>query len=280
MSNNEYMRIPEFSGQFYPAERVDIAIEHCMKHKLGPRKAKLGPISAAIAPHAGYVFSGPCAAWTYKAIENTPVPDAYLILGLNHNGPESAFSEADWHTPMGLVKNYKELTRALSNATGIQINEHIHKHEHSIEVQLPFLQYANRERQDQLRFVPLMVGAEYDFSNLAERIKSVTDEINIIVIASSDFTHYGSSYGYIPFHKHKRKKMEALDMSVIKKICNTDIGGFRNQIEETGATICGKNPINLLLEIVRKKGKLLSYYTSGDILEDHENMVGYASIVF
>ncbi|RMF05340.1 AmmeMemoRadiSam system protein B, partial [Candidatus Woesearchaeota archaeon] len=281
----ESNREPIVAGQFYPASfgELDRQIKECFEeHPLGPgaepgkRKDR---VKGVIAPHAGYAFSGPCAAWSYKAIAESEFPDAYLIIGLNHNGLESGFSSQDWATPFGIVKNHKPLTEALSEATGIGINNRIHAIEHSIEVQLPFLQYASRDNLAALRIVPLMIGSRIDFAETARRINETAERLKkrIVVIASSDFTHYGPAYGYVPFVTDIKHNMEKLDKGAVKFIADLDSRGFLEYIDQTGATICGRHPIALLIELLKEKtDKVLfeMYYTSGDVMGDYSNAVG------
>jgi len=151
---------------------------------------------------------------------------------------------------------------------------------HSIEIQLPFLQRVSKN----FKIIPIIIGniKEGDYKKIAETLMPCITP-DTLVIASSDFTHYGSKYGYIPFENNIPENLQNLDMGVIKNILKMDAPNFLNYISKTGDTICGSLPISILIYIMKKKGaqaKLLKYSTSGEITGDYNNSVSYASIVF
>jgi AmmeMemoRadiSam system protein B len=264
------IRKPAVAGTFYEDDlkRLNAQIEECFH---GVREANEN-VKAVISPHAGYTFSGKAAAHSFSKL---PIADTYVIVGLSHQGFPNCVSKADFQTPFGVLENDQYFTQELKFET----NEAAHNAEHSIEVQLPFLQHIHPEA----KIVPILVS---DHKGVAEEIIRVCKEIKrkIILIASSDFTHYGSNYDYIPFKDFVKKNMYKLDKEAIDFILKLDKQGFRSYIEKTGATICGKEPISVLLDYAKltgiKKARLLDYYTSGDVLGDYSNAVGYASIVF
>jgi MEMO1 family protein len=287
------MREPVFSGQFYESSKEDLGrqIESCFKNKLGAGKLVKNNTSekvfAAIVPHAGYVFSGYCATHVYASLMNTKEPITFIILGTNHTGLANApfsVSFEDFQTPLGTIKNETSLSQQLINNKDIIQDEAPHKLEHSIEVQLPFLQYCFKN----FSIVPIIVSTDNylelkKFSRiLAELIKKQKN--SVVLIASSDFTHYGPNYNFIPFPLNKKTKQNlySLDHQAIEKIISFDSKGFYEQAEKS--TICGKSPITITIETSKilgaKKAKLLKYYTSGDIVHDYENSVGYASLIF
>ena len=277
------IRYPIVSGQFYADNFAELSkeIEECFRKGPGelPSKRSKHQIRAVIAPHAGYSFSGPTAAWAYKEIAESIFPDVFVVLGLSHSGDRTCVSYDDWETPFGILKNDKEFSEALK----IFHDEKVHSTEHSIEVQLPFLQFANRDKLKEIRICPIVVS---DHTGIAEKIRNVASEQNkkIIVIASSDFTHYGPNYGYVPFVSNIKENLYKLDNEAIKKILKLDIKAFSNYIDKTQATICGTKPIMVLMEYMRligmKNSKLLHYTTSGDVIKDFSNAVGYAAIAF
>ncbi len=285
------IRKPIVAGQFYPEKKEELLAEinRCFLHKFGPGKLPeprgKKKIYGAIVPHAGYFFSGAGAAWVYKGIGETQFPDLYIILGVNHSGPYTCSSDEEWETPLGNVKCDKELITLLEKK-GIQIHNEMHHHEHSIEVQLPFLQFISRDRITDLKIVPIMI-ADQRFEHWGRIIKEALKETKkkAVIICSSDFTHYGENYGYIPFEKDVKENLKKLDGTAINFITKPNPKGFLQYTEKTMATICGRYGISALLWLIKyldkeRKGKLLKYYTSGDILEDYNNAVGYAAIVF
>lgn len=272
------MREPIVAGQFYEAdkEKLKEQIQFCFKSKLGPGEIKNKTnkrIFGVTCPHAGYPFSGYGMAYSYKAIAESKLPELFVILGTNHNGTgETSAMIDDWKTPLGIVKTDKDFIKKL----GISTDSFSHENEHSIEVQLPFLQYINKD----IKVAGISIS-DYD-KELAEKIAKTNK--NICIIASGDFTHYGSSYGYVPFEDNIKENLYKLDKGAIKFIEKLDSKGFLDYIDKTGATICGRASISTAIECVKllgaKRGKLLKYYTSGDTISDYNTAVGYASIIF
>ena len=283
------VRKPIVAGQFYPAEpnELDKMIKDCFSSKLGPGDLPINKrtkdIIGIISPHAGYTFSGACAAWAYKEIAESKFPDTFILLGLSHSGFDSCISLEDWETPFGIIKNDKEFQKTLMK--NLPVDERAHASEHSIEVQLPFLQFANRDIIDKIRIAPIIASPDIDYKEIASYILNTIKKTkrNIIIIASSDFTHYGFNYGYLPFTDNQKENMYALDKGAIKLIESLEADKFLDYTAETKATICGKYPIAVLLALSKKlgakKASLLHYYTSGDVIEDYSSAVGYASIV-
>jgi MEMO1 family protein len=272
------MRASAVAGQFYSSAKVALLeeLESCFKKGAGlPGKQKKQNVLGAISPHAGYTYSGPTASYVYKELAESTFPDLFVILGVPHSGQKTCVSLEDWETPLGVVKNDLEFSKALE----IDVDENAHLDEHSIEVQLPFLQFASKE----IKFVPIIVN---ETKGIAEKIFSTAkkQKKNIVVIASSDFTHYGINYGYLPFLSNVKENLYKLDKGAIENILKLDVEGFRKYVEQTEATICGFKPILVLMEYLKlaksNEGKLLHYTTSGDVVSDFTNAVGYAAIVF
>lgn len=277
-------RNPSFNGRFYASGRIELKrqIKECFLSEFGPGMLpgkKEDNVIAGISPHAGYQFSGPASAFTYKSIAESKDPDLYIILGVSHQGFSSCVSLEDWKTPLGIAKNDAEFGKVLAENAKIEINEELHQKEHSIEVQLPFLQFIS----ESFRFSPLMVSNDINPKILGEKIRKTSEQMKkkIIVIASSDFTHYGPAYGYVPFSSEIKKNMYNLDIGAVDAIRSLNPEKFQEYLRSTGATVCGQMPISVLLNSINsKKAELLKYYTSGDISGDYSNAVGYSSIIF
>ncbi len=284
------LRKPTVAGIFYEKgfEELEEQIQGCFAHPKGPGalpvSKRKGKLSAVIVPHAGYAFSGPCAAWAFKEIAESQFADTYLIIGTNHSAyPKTTTLLDDWQTPFGVVQVDLEFAKALV-ARKIAVNDPVpHLHEHSVEVQLPFLQFVSRDNLPRLRFVPLMLAPDLSVKDLAlDLAEAIMDSgKHICIIVSGDFTHYGPDYNYLPFTENAPKKLHDLDMGAVKFIREMDGKGFFDYVHNTGATICGYLPITLVIEILRKASvELHQYYTSADLTGSWRNAVGYAAISF
>ncbi len=282
------MRKAAVSGMFYEEdkEKLKEQIEKSFSSEFGPGdigEKKDNKILGAVVPHAGYVYSGPCAAYVYKEIGESKIPDVFIILGTNHTGQgESSVLLDDFETPLGVVKVDKEFGQKLKENCGLEENEELQAEEHSIEVQLPFLQNIVK---DKLRIVPIVVTHGSNYKKMAKGIKKTVEEEGkeVCIIASSDFTHYGLNYGYVPFTERVKDNMYKQDEIAIKHITHLDVETFLEYVDIKGATVCGTYAIAVMVEACKligcKKGKLLKYYTSADMMGDYSNAVGYASII-
>lgn len=274
------VREPVAAGRFYlkGEESLIQSIEECFSHELGPKGIENKEARAVVAPHAGYKFSGPCAAWSYEALSGTEA-DIFIILGTNHSGrgPKIALSDEDFRTPLGEVETEREIVEELKRNTKAKISPEAHQYEHSIEVQLPFLQY----KFEDFKIVPILISKERpeELSRMAEVFLNFE---KVGLIASSDFTHYGARYGFTPFKENLREQMEDLDKTAVQKILDLQPEKFY-EFAKSETSICGYLSLTLLTYYAsyeKLEGELLKYYTSGDIVGDHRNSVGYTSIAF
>ncbi len=283
------IREPVAAGLFYESnpKLLQQQIEQAFKDDFGPGalpiKNRTGFVYGAIVPHAGYSYSGPAAAWAYKELGEAKPAETYVILGPNHTGMGgSGITTAAFSTPFGVVRTDKKLADYLIRKGTIKEDDLPHMKEHSIEVQLPFLQFINRDVES-WKILPVVLSDDVDYKQFATDLKEGIIDLNrdVTVIASSDFTHYGNAYRYIPFSLDVRDNIKKLDEGAIEWIKKRDDEGFLKYIENTGATICGAIPIATLLRMmVNRKPDFLQYYTSGDLINNYRNSVSYASIVF
>ncbi|MBI5252967.1 MAG: MEMO1 family protein [Euryarchaeota archaeon] len=272
------MRRPSVAGQFYAPDAAGLRkqIEGCFLHRLGlgrlPKaEDKERDILGAVVPHAGYVYSGPEAAHVYYSIAGQKKPKTVVILGPNHSGYGSAVavSKESWKTPLGEAAIDSEAADFLrKNCDIIDADEVAHRYEHSIEVQLPFLQYIYRD----FKFVPICIGIQ-DL-NTSEEIAQCLGKIkDALILASSDFTHY-----------EPKEQAAAKDNKAIEHILNLDEKKFLQTVYDLDISICGYGPIATCIAAVKKlgatKAELLKYATSGDITGDDSSVVAYAAIVF
>ena len=278
------IRKPVVSGMFYESnkEKLKQQIKTCFLSYLGPGKIsskEKEKIKSVIVPHAGYFFSGACAAYAYNKINESIIPKTFILIGPNHHGYGFGLSNLDWETPLGIVKTDIDLVNEINEKTILEISNKCHEQEHSLEVQIPFLQFLNIKS----KIVAISLGQDINPIKLGNELFNVLKDKDVIFIISSDFTHYGLNYGYVPFTEDIKENLKKLDKKAIELILKFDILGFKNYLEKTKITICGAIPILVLLAILNNNkdttSELLKYYTSGDVLGDYRNSVSYASIV-
>lgn len=283
------MREAKFAGLFYEKAETLLAnqIKECFLDERGPGDLPLSKttnsLKAVIVPHAGYMYSGPCAAWAYKAIAEAEMPDLFILLGPSHYSGQSGFSMETYETPLGMVRVHQEFARILGKKGSLKQNEAIHDEEHSLEVQLPFLQYIFKKNPEKIRILPILISDDVNIREVALDLKETLVETGkkAIFIVSSDFTHFGPNYHYVPFSTDVKKNIYDLDRGAIELIKQGDSDGLLAYAHEKLATICGILPIALLLRTIKPKKTLLEqYYTSGDVVGDYRNSVSYASFVF
>lgn len=267
------MREPAVAGEFYPSEPDELrrSIELAFLHPLGPGRVpslserREGRIVGGVVPHAGYMYSGPVAAHFYYELARDGFPETFIIIGPNHTGMGSLVSITmdDFRTPFGIARVDRELAERIHRDV-VDIDRDAHAYEHSVEVQLPFLQFFRRE----IRFVPIvMMAQDYEFAEaLARIISEAIDGKDAVIIASSDFSHY------VP-----REVAYGNDIKGIERILAGDVRGFYEALRKYRISACGYGPIATVLLATRGKARLLKYATSGDVFR-MEEVVGYASI--
>jgi AmmeMemoRadiSam system protein B/uncharacterized protein (TIGR00296 family) len=246
-----------------------------------PAKPISGKVVALIAPHAGYPYAGKTMATAYKTIRGAHY-DRVIILAFSHSMPVNGISVSDYtayETPLGTIPVDTALASKLRENSLFSASSFSHIREHSDENQLPFLQTVLKD----FKILPLHVSdlAPDQMDKAAACLKQFITP-STLVIASSDFTHYGEAFGYVPFRTNIKENLYALDGEAIRLICAKDYLGFETFLREKRSTICGQNPIRLLLRTLDKdaKGELLAYMTSGEVDGNYSRSVGYAAIVF
>lgn len=284
-------RKPMFAGQFYEASEFALnrQITECFEGRNGPGDLPLSKrtkqLQAIIAPHAGYMYSGPCAAWAYKEIAESEFPDLYIVIGPNHHNHVNAVSLEGYETPFGLARVDKEFaTILLDKNSELAADEKAHEEEHSVEVQIPFLQFVSKDKMHEIKILPIILG-DIDYKKLALDLKETILETKkkVVFIISSDFTHYGRAYHHVPFSENPKKNIYETDRKAIEFIEHLDVDGFMNYVQENMMTICGFMGIGTLLKTLKSaKVSLEQYYTSADLEENSRylNSVSYAAIIF
>ena len=277
------LRKPAVAGSFYDGDSksLNIQIENCFSHKIGPGEIPLispkgqNNIVGLISPHAGYIYSGPVAANGFYKIALDGKPGTIIILGPNHRGfgeEVSIMAEGKWKTPLGELEINTDIAEdILRNSKIIKNDKKAHQYEHSIEVQLPFIQYIFGNN---IKFVPICMTRQ-DINTdieIARSICSSAVDKNILIIASSDFTHYET-----------QEYAENVDKQAINAILEFNPKKLYDMIYHQNLTMCGPGPITVMLlaceTLGAKKAELLKYATSGDVSGMYDQVVGYASLI-
>lgn len=279
------VRAPARAGQFYQGEAAALRrqLEWCFAHQMGPGQLpadtveprETGRSLGIISPHAGYMYSGPAAAWAFRALAVAGRPQALVLLGPNHTGlgVQVAVSNASgWQTPLGEVPVDQELASELCRRSGLLVlDEAAHRFEHSLEVQLPFLQYIY---SPPVPVVPICLGVSSwpDAQELGQALAEAGKQKELVIIASTDFSHQ------VP-----QQVAERLDGMALERVLALDPEGLLALVAREGITMCGPMPVAVMLTAALAMGadsaRLLRYYTSGEIAGGMGGVVGYASVL-
>jgi len=264
------MREPIAVNRFYSGNPEDL--KRTIVNFLKQDEEKI-QVKGLVSPHAGFMYSGAVAGATFSKIKPA---DVYVILGPNHTGYGTKVSisgEDSWKTPLGEVKIDDKIRETLLQSSDIlKINDDAHKFEHSIEVQLPFIQMLN----ENFSFVPIVIKSSEKniYKKLARALSESIKQVdkNVVIIASSDMTHYEP-------HETAKKK----DSKVIKKMLSLDSEAVFDTVISQRITMCGYMPVTVMLASCKTLGayeaKLIDYQTSGDVTGDKSSVVGYTGII-
>lgn len=275
------------SGQFYEGRPSDLIkqIEQCFLHELGPQALPRAEASRErtslgfVVPHAGYMYSGPVAAHAYYVLSLEKRPSTIILLGPNHTGvgpSVSVYPEGFWETPLGKVPIDSKLAKLIvGNSRFARLDASAHEYEHSLEVQLPFLQYTLKK---DFSIVPIVILNQTPkvAEDLAKAVltavkESEKDLSDVVILATTDLTHYE------PHEVAYRK-----DKLVIEKIVQLDPEGMFRVVIDREVSMCGPGGVMTLIYMAKavnaKGARLLRYITSGDVTGEKSWVVGYASI--
>ena len=281
----ERVRPAAVAGSWYPGDKAQLtAYLDGLLDKGRADDRGQGPVIALISPHAGYAYSGAVAADAYRQVRGRAFKRV-LLLGPSHHGRFHGLSIADvthYETPLGRIPLDMDAVERLRTSGLVGADPEAHRDEHSLEMQLPFLQ---RALQPGWQLVPILVGQlkPEDYPAAADLLRPLLGDDTLLVV-SSDFTHYGPNYGYLPFPHdgHTAARLDALDRGSLAFILDKDPQGFLDYRARTGDTICGYRPIALLLQLLPpdSQGELVGHATSGELTGDYENSVSYLGIAF
>ena len=272
------------AGSWYPADPGELRA--LVEKLIGEDRGAEPDACAFIVPHAGYRYSGETAGAAYARIPRGRWRRA-LVLAPSHYAAftgAAIFPGEAFETPLGAVSVEQTAVKRLVAQPLFEELAEPYEREHSLEIQLPFLQVVDRE----MTIVPILIGVAEDADALdvvAEGLRAVIDD-ETLVLVSSDFTHYGAHFDYLPFPAagavEVASELRRLDFGAIHPICDGDAEGFARYVRSTGITICGRGPISAFLRLERGEleGEVAKYATSLDVTGDYEHSVSYAAIAF
>ncbi len=272
-------RAPAVAGQFYPGGKAELAraVEGCFTDGRGPgavptpsAAAGRRTVRAAVVPHAGYPFSGPIAAHVFAALGREAPPEAVVILGVDHHGVGglAALSRRPWLTPLGTVPPARAIASAVE-IPPIAVDESAHTLEHSIEVELPFLQRV----WPAVPIVPIQIhfASLAALNSVAEALRPGLAGRDVVVLASSDFSHYEPA-----------EIARAHDGEMLAPLVAGDAAGLYELVRRRRYSMCGIAPVTVLLRYLAGegvRGRLLAAGHSGEAAP-MATVVGYAAVVF
>ena len=271
---------PHLAGRWYPASPDELAeLTRRLLDAGGPPR---GGVRAIVVPHAAFQYSGRTAAAGFAAAGGTW--RRAVILAPSHFANfrgASVLSMTAYRTPLGLVPIDDEAVATLAGASLVRANPALFMREHALEVELPLWQALVPGRP----IVPVLVGTLEvgDAAALAAALRPLLDP-DTLLVASSDLVHYGRRFGYLPVPATDAATVTAairrLDQGVLDRLVAGDADGFSRYVEETGATVCGRNPIEVLLRALPSgvRGEQLAYTTSLELTGDYEHSVSYAAV--
>jgi AmmeMemoRadiSam system protein B len=264
------IRSPAVAGRFYTSDARELARE--IKKYCANGKDTVKALGCVV-PHAGYMYSGPVAGAVYASLQ---IPSKCILLGPRHfpHGETLAIlTEGSWETPFGEAQIDSAMAKELARACPhLREDAVAHEREHSLEVQLPFLQQLAKD----IQFVPVVIGTDHyeileSLGNAIAKVVAAQRE-PVLIIASSDMNHYENDV------VTRDKDKQAID-----RILALDPRGLYDTVRSLGITMCGyAATVAMLVALVKlkaKEGKLIRYATSGDVTGDREEVVGYAGIV-
>ncbi len=280
------VRQPMWAGSFYEAdpEALRNRLINCFKSKLGPgslpnpEPKKKGTVLGVVSPHAGYIYSGAGAANSVFALAGDGMPSTIVILGPKHRpfGAEVAIDSCDaWLTPLGSVSIDKETASEIASASSLlELDYEAHIYEHSLEVQVPFLQFAFGNG---IKIVPIAVGLspyayiEEAVAEIGQAIAGAISGKSAAIVASTDFTHQE------PLISAEKKDAQAI--AAIEKL---DAPLLLETVRNLRITMCGAAPTAIAIEACKQlgasKAELLSYFTSAEETGDRSSVVGYGAL--
>ncbi len=239
-----------------------------------PEAAIAGRIVGLVVPHAGYAYSGQVAAYAYKLLEGKAF-ESVIVIGPSHRlsfRGVSLFNRGGYETPLGTVPVDGELAdRIMAGTSLVSATPLAHQQEHSIEIQLPFLQYVLGD----FSFVPLLMGDQErrTCKELAGAVIGAVGQKRVLLVGSSDLSHF-----------HRYDQALTLDRRALAYLEKMDVHGFLNGLQRAEFEACGGGPAAVAMlaasGLGASRSKILHYANSGDVTGDRQSVVGYGALIF
>ena len=267
------MRYPVVAGRFYEGEGEALhrQIAKCFQHPHGPGPLGVNgtkrDIVAMLAPHAGYMASGPAQAHAYHVIATDGLPELYVIIGPGHTGRGApvAVSDEDFWTPLGVCETDMDVVSRMKGI--VKIDRSAHLHEHSVEVQIPFIQFI--DPAPKMVAVVMNVQDPESAAETARSLRQACEGKDTVFIASSDMSHYV-----------RKERANREDLEVLDRVVDLDVQGMYSAIRRLGVSACGFGPIAAAMMAAEpSSARLLKYMDSGDTI-GMGDVVGYAAAEF
>ena len=269
------IRKPRIAGTWYPGDPAQLRSD-IEGYLADAREGKIDEkVVGIVAPHAGYVYSGQVAACAYRAVQNTEF-DAVIVIGPSHRAyfkGASIYDGEGYETPLGVMPVDTPLAEEIASCSNgvVSLVSDDSSPENSIEIQIPFLQtvFGN------IPFVPMLMGTQdvNTCRKLADAIIKAVGDKRMLVVASSDFSHY---HGYA--------EAVGMDLAALGHIETMNIEGFLRGLEKGRYEACGAGAVIVTIMIARAvgadRGRMLKYMNSGDVTGDKNGVVGYAAVIF
>ncbi|MBF0295395.1 MAG: AmmeMemoRadiSam system protein B [Magnetococcales bacterium] len=274
------------AGSWYPGQPEELRayLENQLSQAEPPSLAGRGDVRAVLVPHAGYRFSGPTAALGFKPLVGKRFKRV-VVMGPSHHGDFAGLAVSDathFATPLGEIPLDGEAIRQLRRAEGVRVVPGVDRNEHSLEMQLPWLQVA---LEPGWQLVPVLVGHAdaAGFARAAAALRPLLSGETLLVL-SGDWTHYGPNYGYLPFPPDDKaaERLKQLDLGAWERIERADAKGLYAYRERTGITACAFGPMMVFLQLSGREltATLAGMATSGPVTRENPNSVGYLAAWF
>lgn len=280
------------SSAWYPSKKKDL-LESINKHYAYAQKhyrvgLKSSLVRSIICPHAGYEYSGNVAAAAFSLVKPNMFKRVVILAPTHYDSFEGVALPSDtyefYKNVLGVMSLDKEMLKKLAQEKSLfSYNDRAHELEHAVNVLLPFIQTSCGY---DCKLVPLLIGNVTTKQSLqiASVVKQFLDKETLLVV-SSDFVHYGSRFGYEPFKQNITQQIFQLDSEIIQEIQDHNLQGFNQVIQRTGATVCGRHPIMVLLALLQQQAfgdvdsYVVGYDTSASDQKNPAHSVSYLSLV-